>query len=133
MKSPEEPPEDPPEDPPADQQPRPARILLVADDGQPPPVPVTEDPAVARRTGALLICRDLSEAAGLIEAGWRVMVDADAAGSPQAAAAAAALCAWLGAAAVRTRHVTEVRRAIDMAESIRGTRPLPGGGYGRSG
>jgi hypothetical protein len=37
--------------------------------------------------------------------------------------AAAAVCAWLGVAAVRTRHVRQVRRALDMTASIRGLRP----------
>lgn len=37
--------------------------------------------------------------------------------------AVAAISTWLGAAAVRTRHVREVRRAIDMTSSIAGTRP----------
>lgn len=40
-----------------------------------------------------------------------------------AAVAAAAVCAWLGVAAVRTRHIGEVRRALDMTASIRGLRP----------
>jgi dihydropteroate synthase len=39
------------------------------------------------------------------------------------AVAAAAVCAWLGVAAVRTRHIREVRRALDMTASIRGLRP----------
>lgn len=37
--------------------------------------------------------------------------------------AIAAICAWLGAAVVRTSHPAQVRHALDMAESIRGTRP----------
>jgi hypothetical protein len=37
--------------------------------------------------------------------------------------AVAAVSTWLGASAVRTRHVHEVRRAIDMTSSIAGTRP----------
>jgi hypothetical protein len=36
--------------------------------------------------------------------------------------AIAAICAWLGASVVRTSHPRQVRRALDMAESIRGTR-----------
>jgi dihydropteroate synthase len=40
-----------------------------------------------------------------------------------AAVAASAVCAWMGAAAVRTRHVRPVRRALDMTASIRGLRP----------
>jgi dihydropteroate synthase len=42
---------------------------------------------------------------------------------PAATVAAAAICAWLGIPAVRTRHVKEVRRALDMTASIMGTRP----------
>ena len=37
--------------------------------------------------------------------------------------AIAAICGWLGAAVVRTSHPLQIRRALDMAESIRGTRP----------
>ena len=39
------------------------------------------------------------------------------------AEAAAAVCAWLGASVLRTRHVAEVRRCADMTESILGRRP----------
>jgi hypothetical protein len=59
------------------------------------------------------------------------LVDADltaAAGrggdAPLAAVVAvAAVSTWLGAAAVRTRHVRAARRAIDMTASIAGRRP----------
>jgi hypothetical protein len=37
--------------------------------------------------------------------------------------AAAAVCVWLGASVLRTRHVAEVRRCADMTESILGRRP----------
>jgi len=37
--------------------------------------------------------------------------------------AMAAIGSWLGAAVVRTRHPAQVRRALDMAASIRGARP----------
>lgn len=65
---------------------------------------------------------------GVDEAGWAGgayeldagVGDADAV---NAAVAAAAVCAWLGVAAVRTRHVRAVRRALDMTASIRGLRP----------
>ncbi len=40
-----------------------------------------------------------------------------------AVAAVAAISTWLGAAAVRTRHVRAARRAIDMTASIAGRRP----------
>jgi hypothetical protein len=42
--------------------------------------------------------------------------------SPAAVVAAAAISAWLGAPAIRTRHVVPVRRAIDMTLSIAGDR-----------
>jgi hypothetical protein len=42
--------------------------------------------------------------------------------SPAAVVATAAVLAWLGTPAIRTRHVLPVRRAIDMACSIAGTR-----------
>jgi len=42
------------------------------------------------------------------------------------AAAVAAVCAWLGVAAIRTRHVTEIRRSVEMTESILGRRPPAG-------
>jgi dihydropteroate synthase len=65
--------------------------------------------------------------------GWPVLIDLDRAAALAAGAAGeddpaeivalAALSCWLGAAAVRTRQVTAVRRALDMANSIRGLRP----------
>ncbi len=48
--------------------------------------------------------------------------DADRAGTPAAVVATAAVLAWLGTPAIRTRHVLPVRRAIDMTCSIAGTR-----------
>lgn len=48
--------------------------------------------------------------------------DADRANSPAAAIATASVLAWLGTPAIRTRHVLQVRRAIDMTCSIAGTR-----------
>jgi hypothetical protein len=39
------------------------------------------------------------------------------------AGALAALCAWHGVAVVRTRHVLEVRRCLDMTATIMGVRP----------
>jgi hypothetical protein len=48
--------------------------------------------------------------------------DADRADSPAAAIATASVLAWLGTPAIRTRHVLQVRRAIDMTCSIAGTR-----------
>jgi hypothetical protein len=109
---------------------------------------LVRDPATARRTGAILVCANPAaaataeaggidrrgilveaapgRAAGLIAAGWRVLVDAGQAAGPHAAAAVAALSAWLGAAAVRSDHVAAIRRAIDMAGAIRAGRPIPG-------
>jgi hypothetical protein len=110
---------------------------------------LVRDPATARRTGAILVCADPAaaaaaeaegiarsgilveagpaRAAGLIAAGWRVLVDAGQVAGPHAAAAVAALSAWLGAAAVRSDHVAAARRAIDMAGAISRTGPNPGG------
>jgi hypothetical protein len=48
--------------------------------------------------------------------------DADHAGTTPAVVATAAVLAWLGTPAIRTRHVLPVRRAIDMTGSIAGTR-----------
>lgn len=42
--------------------------------------------------------------------------------SPAAAAAVTAISTWLGAPAVRTRHVRAARRAIDMTAAIAGVR-----------
>jgi dihydropteroate synthase len=60
--------------------------------------------------------------------GWRTLVDVDGEGAAGANAAAragavAAVCAWQGAAIIRTRYVTQVRRCLNMTESILGTRP----------
>ena len=49
-------------------------------------------------------------------------VDTGRATSPAAVVATAAVLTWLGAPAIRTRHVLPVRRAIDMTGSIAGTR-----------
>lgn len=40
-----------------------------------------------------------------------------------AVVAVAAISTWLGAPVIRTRHTSAARRAIDMTESIAGTRP----------
>jgi hypothetical protein len=53
-------------------------------------------------------------------------LDADklaAAATPAAVIATAAVCTWLGAPVVRSRHTRAVRRAIDMTASIAGRRP----------
>jgi hypothetical protein len=109
---------------------------------------LVRDPAAARRTGAILVCADSAaaaaaeaggisrrgilieatpaRAAGLMAAGWQVLVDAGQVTDPHAAAAVAALSAWLGATAVRSEYVAAVRRAIGMAGAIRAGRPIPG-------
>lgn len=61
------------------------------------------------------------------------VVDADLVAAPPgtppedapiaAVVAVAAISTWLGASGIRTRHATQVRRAIDMTSSIAGTRP----------
>jgi hypothetical protein len=78
--------------------------------------------------------------AAAVAAGWRTLVDvdghtdSDGAGNDGAgndgariaaarAGAIAAVCAWQGARIIRTRHVTEVRRCLDMTETILGGRP----------
>jgi hypothetical protein len=43
--------------------------------------------------------------------------------TPAAVIATAAVCTWLGAPVVRSRHTRAVRRAIDMTTSIAGRRP----------
>jgi dihydropteroate synthase len=96
---------------------------------------------------AVLIAVPPSRVAAATAAGWAVMADVDLAApgldrvpnccadvmpppadKPMAdelsrAVAAAAICGWLGVAAVRTRHLPQVRRALDMTASIRGGRP----------
>ena len=110
---------------------------------------VVRDVDLAARTGAGLICPDATAAGSAIRrgiqagrilvqsgpagieraaaSGWATVVDADAgADSLPGVLAVASVCAWLGATVIRTRHVGEVRRALDMTESIRGTRPPTG-------
>jgi dihydropteroate synthase len=107
---------------------------------------ITRDRHLALRTEAGLICESVTAAGkaaadgvpaghilvmaapgmldGIIGAGWRTLTDVDSYGhGPAGAEAIAAVCAWLGAAVVRTAHVTEIRRSLDMAEAIAGTRP----------
>jgi hypothetical protein len=54
--------------------------------------------------------------------GSPAVADADQAGELAAVVATAAVLAWTGAPAIRTRHVLPVRRAIDMTCAIAGTR-----------
>jgi hypothetical protein len=86
--------------------------------------------------------------AAAAQAGWALLVDlasgyadltshdtdARAAAGPAATAheaaareaAVAAVCVWLGASVIRTGHVTEIRRSVEMTESILGRRPPAG-------
>jgi hypothetical protein len=106
---------------------------------------LTRDPVVAEQTGAtllrpgpadnpphagigsvrresLLVSGTPSDVGRLTAIGWAVVVDVDAA-DVASTLAVAAVCAWLGARIVRTRHVAAVRQAVEMVESIRGSRP----------
>lgn len=104
---------------------------------------IARDAAVALLAGTSLLCDDAAaavrqglsrdrillqvgarEAAEAVKAGWRTLVDVDAAAESLAGTeAVAAVCAWLGVAMVRTEHPLEVRRCLDMTESIAGRRP----------
>ncbi|HYX59866.1 MAG TPA: hypothetical protein VE888_12750 [Streptosporangiaceae bacterium] len=100
--------------------------------------------AAARRgvaAGRILVQAAPAGIEAVVRAGWPVLADlegiADLEGraevdgltgpdGPRGLArteAAAAVCAWLGASVLRTRHVAEVRRCADMTESILGRRP----------
>ena len=94
--------------------------------------------AAARRgvaAGRILVQAAPAGIEAVVRAGWPVLADleglADLGGGadPGGAAglarteAAAAVCAWLGASVLRTRHVAKVRRCADMTESILGRRP----------
>ena len=77
----------------------------------------------------------------VVRAGWPVLADLegladlergdgldglaglDGPGGLARTEAAAAVCAWLGASVLRTRHVAKVRRCADMTEAILGRRP----------
>lgn len=107
---------------------------------------VVRDAVLAARSGANLICADADGAADAVragipagriavqtapagietarKAGWTVLADLEPwADSPVRAQAVAAVCVWLGASVIRTRHVAAVRRSVDMTESILGHRP----------
>jgi hypothetical protein len=100
--------------------------------------------AAARRGVAasrILVQAAPAEIEATVRAGWPVLADleqladlegpadleelADRAGLAGLARteAVAAVCAWLGASVLRTRHVAEVRRCADMTASILGRRP----------
>jgi hypothetical protein len=94
--------------------------------------------AAARRgvaAGRILVQAVPAGIEAVVRAGWPVLADlegladlervADLADPARLARteAVAAVCAWLGASVLRTRHVAEVRRCADMTESILGCRP----------
>jgi dihydropteroate synthase len=109
---------------------------------------VVRDPVLVPRTGAGLICPDIAaaetalgtgvarerilvtvpaaEVDAALRAGWATLTDVDASAATRGLAGAeaiAAVCAWLGATVVKTRHVAPIRRSLDMAKSVLGTRP----------
>ena len=106
---------------------------------------IVYDAALAARAGVGLICRDAGTAASAVQrgikperillqtapgdvrvasrSGWAALVDLDQGTETLAGAEAiAAVCAWAGAKVIRTRHVAEIRRCLDMTESILGLR-----------
>jgi hypothetical protein len=106
---------------------------------------IVYDDALAARAGSGLICRDTGTAASAVQrgiaperillqtapgdieatsrSGWAALVDLDQGTDALARAeAVAAVCAWVGAKVIRTRHVAEIRRCLDMTESILGLR-----------
>ena len=113
-------------EPPAD-RPAPAPAVLVAAVG-----------TLAEADQAIACGADMIDASGLTDQdvaalrarhpdlrvwhGSPATADADQAGTPAAVVATASVLAWLGTPAIRTRHVLQVRRAIDMTCSIAGTR-----------
>jgi hypothetical protein len=109
-----------------------------------PGADLTRDPVVAERTGAtllrpgpeadppgagggsarresILVTGAPADVRRLAAIGWAVVVDVDAA-ELASTVAVAAVCTWLGARIVRTRHVAAVCQAVEMVESIRGSR-----------
>ena len=106
---------------------------------------IVHDAALAARAGAGLICRDPGTAASAVQrgiapewilvqtapedvrvtsrSGWAALVDLDQGTDALARAeAVAAVCAWVGVKVIRTRQVAEIRRCLDMTESILGLR-----------
>jgi hypothetical protein len=111
---------------------------------------IVHDLTLAARAGAGLICRDPGAAASAVgrgiaperillatapdevaaasRSGWAALVDLDqgtldqGTGSLARTEAIAAVSAWAGAQVIRTRHVVEIRRCLDMTESILGRR-----------
>jgi hypothetical protein len=98
------------------------------------PGPDTAAAAVQRgiAAGHILVQAAPAGIEAAVRAGWTVLADLDGLADlegldgPAGLArieAVAAVCAWLGASVLRTRHVAEIRRCADMTESILGRRP----------
>jgi len=105
---------------------------------------LVRDADLAARTGAALVCPGPDAAAAAVRRGiaagrilvqaapagveaavradWTVLADLDDLEGLARIEAVAAVCVWLGASALRTRHVAEIRRCADMTESILGRR-----------
>ncbi len=106
---------------------------------------IVHDATLAARAGARLVCGSPGTAASAVQrgiaperillataaedvratsrSGWAALVDLDQGTDALARAeAVAAVCAWVGAKVIRTQHVTEIRRCLDMTESILGLR-----------
>ena len=92
----------------------PADVLWTGPRGDPPGT----DPLDADQLAA-----DQLAASTLAAAGTPHRSGAAGQVTPAAVIATAAVCAWLGAPVVRSRHTRAVRRAIDMTTSIAGRRP----------
>ena len=108
-----------------------------------PGSPAADSPAAeGMPSDRILVQIGPDEVTAAVATGWRTLVDVDgddydlgdgdgdgdraredAQTAAARAGAIAAICAWQGAHMVRTRHITQVRRCIDMTESILGTRP----------
>ena len=115
-----------------DRPPRPAPVGLAG------PALVAAVGTAAEAVRAVAAGADLIDAGGLTDGevaalrarhpglrlwhGSPAAADADQAGPPAAVVATAAVLAWVGAPAIRTRHVLAVRQAIDMTCAIAGTR-----------
>jgi len=103
-------------------------------DGPDPGIEAAPSTVAADR---ILVRVSPGQVAAAVAAGWRTLVDIDISTSTSTAPGAradtrtdvvragaiAAVCAWQGAYLVRTRHVAEVRRCLDMAECVLGARP----------
>jgi hypothetical protein len=130
----------------------PAADSPAADSPEPGDTALSDTALGATARDRILVEVGPAEVPAAVAAGWRTLVDVDSddrarqdahtaaadtapadgraatAGTSADTAAAragaiAAICAWQGAHMVRTRHIAQVRRCIDMTETIKGTRP----------